>query len=141
MPYFKEKKSSLIVGSLGEGPTMDLVSSIVQQEDSKIHVVKEILERNSIDDLNKAKELLRFLDENQSYSIEEIIKEIPHLLEKNVDINSSEDEISKRKMYETQLEAQRKLMEIRHDWTFPKGYGECNNEGKPYCYSTICITG
>ena len=140
MPYFKEKKSSLIVGSLGEGPTMDLVSSIVQQEDSKIHVVKEILERNSIDDLNKAKELLRFLDENQSYSIEEIIKEIPHLLEKNVDINSSEDEISKRKMYETQLEAQRKLMEIRHDWTFPKGYGECNNEGKPYCYSTICIT-
>ena len=31
-------------------------------------------------------------------------------------------------------------MEIRHDWTFPKGYGECNNEGKPYCYSTICIT-
>ena len=140
MPYFKEKKSSLIVGSLGEGPTMDLVSSIVQQEDSKIHVVKEILERNSIDDLNKAKALLRFLDENQSYSIEEIIKEIPHLLEKNVEINSSEDEISKRKMYEAQLEAQRKLMEIRHDWTFPKGYGECNNEGKPYCYSTICIT-
>lgn len=52
----------------------------------------------------------------------------------------SDEVLSKQRMYEAQLEAQRKLMEIRHDWTFPKGYGECNNEGKPYCYSTICIT-
>lgn len=55
-------------------------------------------------------------------------------------IGSNDETLSKRIMYEAQLEAQRKLMEIRHDWTFPKGYGECNNEGKPYCYSTICIT-
>lgn len=35
MKYFKETKNSLIVWSLGEGDTMDLVGAIVQQGDEK----------------------------------------------------------------------------------------------------------
>lgn len=43
--------------------------------------------------------------------------------------------MSKRKMYEAQLQAQQKLMEERPDWKFPTGYGECDEDGVPYCYS------
>ena len=48
---------------------------------------------------------------------------------------SEESEMSKQKMYEAQLQAQQKLMEERPDWKFPTGYGECDEDGVPYCYS------
>lgn len=51
MTYFKETKNSLIVWSLGEGETLDLVGSIVQQGDEKLRLIKELLERNSLEDL------------------------------------------------------------------------------------------
>lgn len=54
-------------------------------------------------------------------------------------IGSNDETLSKRIMYEAQLEAQRKLKECRTDWDFPERYGECDNNGKPYCYSTIEI--
>lgn len=50
-------------------------------------------------------------------------------------VGSEESEMSKRKMYEAQLQAQQKLMEERPDWKFPTGYGECDEDGVPYCYS------
>ncbi len=43
MKFFKETKNSLIVWSLGEGDTMDLVGAIVQQGDEKIKAVKDFL--------------------------------------------------------------------------------------------------
>ena len=55
-----------------------------------------------------------------------------------VEFSSDEDnDASKKQMYEAQLEAQRKLMEIKPSWKFPYRYGECNEEGKPYNFSTI----
>lgn len=52
MTYFNGTRNSLIVWSLGEGVTMDLVGSIVQQGDEKLKIVKDMLEDNSVDDLN-----------------------------------------------------------------------------------------
>lgn len=52
-----------------------------------------------------------------------------------VEIDSEEPEMSKQKMYEAQLQAQKRLMEERPDWEFPEKYGECNEDGIPYCYS------
>ena len=52
MPYFMEKKNSLIVGSLGEGEIMDCVASILQQGDGKIKVAKKILEKYTLEELN-----------------------------------------------------------------------------------------
>ena len=59
MKYYNEKKDSLIVGSLGEGETMNMVASIIQQGDDKIKAIKEILEENSLEDFNKIKEVLK----------------------------------------------------------------------------------
>lgn len=59
MKYYNEKKDSLIVGSLGEGETMNMVASIIQQGDDKIKAIKEILEGNSLEDINKIKEVLK----------------------------------------------------------------------------------
>lgn len=42
-------------------------------------------------------------------------------------------------MYAAQLEAQRKLIESRPDWKFPEHYGECDDTGKPYCFSTVNV--
>ena len=48
MKYYKANKEKLIVGSLGEGDTMNMVAGIIQQGDEKLKMVKEILEKNSI---------------------------------------------------------------------------------------------
>ena len=52
MSFFKETKNSLIVWSLGEGTTMDLVGSIVQQGDEKLRAIKKLLESNNLADLS-----------------------------------------------------------------------------------------
>lgn len=59
MEYYTEKKNSLIVGSLGEGETLNLVGSIIQHGNDKLLAVKEILDNNSIEDLNNIKAVLR----------------------------------------------------------------------------------
>lgn len=53
MGYFENSKSSLVVWSLGEGETMNMVGAIVQQGDEKVKAAKELIERNSLDDLNR----------------------------------------------------------------------------------------
>lgn len=56
-----------------------------------------------------------------------------------VEVNPEETEMSNQKMYAAQLEAQQKLIESRPDWKFPEHYGECDEDGKPYCFSTVNV--
>lgn len=59
MTYFKGERPKLIVWSLDEGITLDLVGSIVQQGDEKLKLVKDILEDNSIEELNKISQIIK----------------------------------------------------------------------------------
>lgn len=59
MKYYKANKEKLIVGSLGEGDTMNMVAGIIQQGDEKIRAIKEMLESNSLEDLNNMKGILK----------------------------------------------------------------------------------
>lgn len=79
MPYFKETRNSLIVWSLGEGTTMDLVGSIVQQGDEKLKIVKDILEQNSLDELQELKQIIK----DGSY------ENVKNLIEHFVDLDES----------------------------------------------------
>lgn len=71
MKYYNEKKDTLIVGSLGEGETMNMVASIIQQGDDKIKAIKQILEENSLEDLNNVKEVLKGYSPNKLYDLVE----------------------------------------------------------------------
>lgn len=145
MDSFREKKDSLIVGSLGEGETMGLISSLVQQGDDKLMAIKDLLENNSTEDLkNISSDLATLKSEN-----EELQNENEHLHKiindlrsgKSVELDKADSDVSKKQMYEAQLEAQRKLIETFNEiWLFPENYGKANEDGKPLCQSTIKIT-
>ncbi len=119
MKYFKDYKNSLIVWSLGEGETMDFVGAIVQQGDDKIRIVKELLEGNSLDELKRIKSLMLSTD--------------------SASFGTANNPISKKKMNEAQLEAQRFLKDCRPDWGFPEGYGYPHNDecSTPLYNSTV----
>lgn len=51
MKYYSDKKNALIVGSLGDGETLEMVGSLIQHGDEKLRVFKEILDGNTIEDL------------------------------------------------------------------------------------------
>jgi hypothetical protein len=89
MTYFRNMKNSLIVWSLGEGTTMDLVSSIVQQGDEKLKMVKNLLDNSSIDEIYRLNQIVKnvsnenvkniveqlaVMDENTSRQILELIQ-------------------------------------------------------------------
>lgn len=77
MEYYKEKKPSLIVWSLGEGTTMDLVGSIVQYGDEKLKTVKEILDGGtSVEDLKEIKEVLKGCTAEKLDKVKELINKI-----------------------------------------------------------------
>ena len=76
MTYFNRAKPSLIVWSLGEGTTMDLVGSIVQQGDEKLRAVKEILEDNTIEDLNNIKAILHGCPADQYGKVKELVEKL-----------------------------------------------------------------
>lgn len=57
----------------------------------------------------------------------------------SADITGNSGSASKRDKYAAQLEAQQFLMTQRPDWTYPKGFGECNEEGIPTCFSTFSV--
>ena len=59
--------------------------------------------------------------------------------EESIEIGTSSEVLSQSRMYEAQLEAQQALMKKRPDWTYPEGYGECGEDGKPLYYSTISV--
>lgn len=53
-------------------------------------------------------------------------------------IKKGEDsQISKSKQYEAQIEAQKFLMQEEPSWHFPPHYGDCDEDGTPYYYSTV----
>lgn len=76
MTFFSKAKPSLIVWSLGEGTTMDLVGSIVQQGDKKIRAVKDILDGNTIEDLNNIKAILKDCPVDQFDKVRELVEKL-----------------------------------------------------------------
>ena len=72
MKYYKSNKEKLIVGSLGEGDTMNMVAGIIQQGDEKLKMVKEILEKNSIEELNELNKIIT--DDNVKNIVEKLGK-------------------------------------------------------------------
>ena len=88
-------------------------------EEDLTELVKHIKDIKDLSSRNKELE-----DENARLK-----QEVERLrLGRIVKVDSEESEMSKRKMYDAQLEAQRKLMKVRQDWKFPEGYGNCNEE-------------
>ena len=73
MKYFKETKNSLIVWSLGEGDTMDLVGAIVQQGDEKIRAVKDFLVETSVEDLKNLNAVLKNCPPDKLDQVKDII--------------------------------------------------------------------
>ena len=73
MTYYKGIKNSLIVWSLGEGITMDFVGSIVQQGEEKLKLVKDILEGNSIEELTKLNNIIKYCSYN---NVEDIVEQL-----------------------------------------------------------------
>ena len=76
MPCYSKNKNSLIVGSLGEGETMDFVGFIVQQGDQKIKAVKELLEGKSLEDLEDLQNLKEVLKGCPIDKVKEAISKI-----------------------------------------------------------------
>ncbi len=72
MKYYKANKEKLIVGSLGEGDTMNMVAGIIQQGDEKLKMVKEILKKNSIEELNELNKIIT--DDNVKNIVEKLGK-------------------------------------------------------------------
>lgn len=103
MKYYNEKKDSLIVGSLGEGETMNMVASIIKQGDDKIKAIKQILEENSLEDLNKVKEVLKGYSPNK-------LKDLVEKLSKNqVPILDGETPTGGEDKVETKIETVPKI--------------------------------
>lgn len=77
MEYYKSCKNSLIVWSLGEGTTMDLVGSIVQHGDEKLKIVKDILDDGTtVEDLKEIKDVLKGCPVNKLDQVKEIISRL-----------------------------------------------------------------
>lgn len=47
--------------------------------------------------------------------------------------------LAQKQRIEAQLEAQRYLKAIKPDWVFPKGYGEVDEDGSPYCDTRLRV--
>lgn len=107
--------------SLNEEDLTELVSHIA---DFNIADFKDLSTRN--------KEL-----EDENVRLKQIIENLTS--GRIVEVDQEESEISNQKMYAAQLEAQRKLIESRPDWKFPEHYGECDDTGKPCCFSTVNV--
>lgn len=91
MKYYNEKKDTLIVGSLGEGDTMNLVAGIIQQGDDKIKAIKEILEENSLDDLNNVKEVLKGCPPDQLDKVKYLVEQLSKLRKNSTESSNAEE--------------------------------------------------
>ena len=77
MEYYKTYKNSLIVWSLGEGTTMDLVGSIIQHGDEKLKIVKDILDGGtSVEELKGIKEVLKGCTADKFDKVKDIINKL-----------------------------------------------------------------
>lgn len=121
----KDSVSMNVVWTKNERQQMQALKNSLNEEDLT-ELVTHITDFKDLSSRNKELE-----DENARLK-----QEIERLMSgRTVKICSEESEMSKQKMYEAQLQAQQKLMEERPDWKFPTGYGECDEDGVPYCYS------
>lgn len=73
MKYYNEKKDTLIVGSLGEGETMNLVAGIIQQGDEKIRAVKDFLVETPVEDLKNLNAVLKNCPPDKLDQVKDII--------------------------------------------------------------------
>jgi hypothetical protein len=125
----KDSVSMNVVWTKNERQQLQALKNNLNEEDLT-ELVKHIKDIKDLSSRNKELE-----DENARLK-----QEVERLrLGRIVKVDSEESEMSKRKMYDAQLEAQRKLMKVRQDWKFPEGYGNCNEDGVPNCYSTVEI--
>lgn len=76
MKFYKANKEKLIVGSLGEGDTMNMVAGIIQQGDAKIKIVQEILEGNSLEELQTINKLLQGCPSEKLDEVKELVSKI-----------------------------------------------------------------
>ena len=112
MEYYKTYKNSLIVWSLGEGTTMDLVGSIIQHGDEKLKIVKDILDDGtSVEELKSIKEVLKGCTADKFDKVKEIINkftnESPIINDNNETPLGGEDEVDVvvvPKIYELEVE-------------------------------------
>lgn len=104
MNYYRLNKEKLIVGSLGEGETMNMVANIIQQGDEKIKVVKEILEGNTLDDLNRIKNRIKeFLNAGPKVRIDPTgVEPTPIMPVSEIEVTNFEGEIQKVKVDQVQ---------------------------------------
>lgn len=89
---------------------------------------------------NSHSELVEYL-QSKGFQIDQLATPDSEGLEEeeSIEIGTSSEVLSQSRMYEAQLEAQQALMKKRPDWTYPEGYGECGEDGKPLHYSTISV--
>jgi len=76
MGYYHEKKNTLIVGSLGEGDTLDLVGSIIQHGDDKLRTVKAILDGNTVEDFELVKNVLQACPADKLNVVKDFVEQI-----------------------------------------------------------------
>lgn len=121
----KDSVSMNVVWTKNERQQMQTLKNSLNEEDLT-ELVTHIADFKDLSSRNKELE-----DENTRLKLE-----IERLKSgRTAKVCSEESEMSKQKIYEAQLQAQQKLMEERPDWKFPTGYGECDEDGVPYCYS------
>lgn len=101
MKYYKANKEKLIVGSLGEGDTMNMVAGIIQQGDEKLKMVKEILEKNSIEELNELNKIIT--DDNVKNIVEKLGK---------MDKKTSQQILELAQCAKTQLAAIQEILKV-----------------------------
>jgi hypothetical protein len=110
-------------------------------ERDQLQGLKNNLNSEELDDLVKHIEDFKSLS-TKNKELEDENKKLRDIIEKlkagSADVTDGNDNnISKKKQYEAQLEAQRALMHQRKDWIFPDNYGECKDNGEPYNNSTV----
>ena len=110
MTYFRDMRNSLIVWSLGEGTTMDLVSSIVQQGDEKLEMVKDLLDNNSIDEINRLSQIVKNVSNE---NVKNIVEQLAVM-----DKNTSRQILELIQYDKTQLAAIQEILEDYHSLNF-----------------------
>lgn len=128
----KDSISMNVVWTKNERQQLQILKNSLNAEDltnlvSHIDDFKDLRARNrELEDENA--KLRKTIKDMQSGKILEV--------DPDIDIDNG---ASQEQMFAAQLEAQGKLMEIQPLWKFPENYGKCDEEGKPYNFSTVII--
>lgn len=150
--YFYDKKNRKLFLN-GQKNLDDLLFKIAKENETYFNLddyktlitiqIEELEKKNKlIDELNQQnlkKDLLlqRYIEiygqiEVSTVPISLDTDEIPPTIK-----SGGNDAISQSTQYDAQIEAQRFLIQEKPNWTFPDYYGEINEHGLPYHYSTF----